>query len=194
MYYKNGFYFSDGFVPEEACEISEETYRLLIEGQSQGKQIVADERGFPILIEPQPSKWHKWDGKSWVTPPENQAQIKAEQQAIVWERIKQKREQNTHIGCYVSSVDKWFHTDINSRQQYIFMRTLSQIPPKTMWKTMDNSFVEMTKALLDELSLALFTQEQADFANAERHRLQMLATESPLDYDFSDGWSTTYGN
>ncbi|MGX2951651.1 DUF4376 domain-containing protein, partial [Ursidibacter sp. B-7004-1] len=36
IYYKDGFYFSDGFVPEGACEISEETYRLLIEGQSQG--------------------------------------------------------------------------------------------------------------------------------------------------------------
>lgn len=136
----------------------------------------------------------EWNGKKWVVSQAKQAQLKAEQQAEMWERIKQKREQNTHIGCYVSSIDKWFHADINSRQQYIFMRTLSQIPPKTMWKTMDNSFVEMTKALLDELSLAIFAQEQADFANAEKHRLQMLAAESPLDYDFSDGWSVTYGN
>lgn len=145
------------------------------------------------LIKPD-SPLAEWDGEQWVVSEIKQAQLKTEQQAEMWERIKQKREQNTHIGCYVASIDKWFHADINSRQQYIFMRTLSQIPQETMWKTMDNSFVEMTKALLDELSLALFAQEQADFANAERHRLQMLATESPLDYDFSDGWSTTYGN
>ncbi|OOR87414.1 phage tail protein, partial [Glaesserella parasuis] len=42
IFYKDGFYNNDhgGFVPEGACEISEETYRLLLEGQAQGKLIV----------------------------------------------------------------------------------------------------------------------------------------------------------
>ncbi|MGX2949381.1 hypothetical protein ACWIUA_00535 [Ursidibacter sp. B-7004-1] len=72
IYYKDGFYFSDGFVPEGACEISEETYRLLIEGQSQGKQIVADEQGLPILIEPAPSPFHTLENGEWVLTEENQ--------------------------------------------------------------------------------------------------------------------------
>ena len=58
---------------------------------------------------------------------------------------------------------------------------------------MDNSFVTMSKPLLDELALKLLTDEQADFANAERHRAAMLAAANPLDYDYSTGWTATYG-
>ncbi|MDP0271739.1 DUF4376 domain-containing protein, partial [Glaesserella parasuis] len=56
LYYKNGFYDDShgGFVPEGACEISAETYRLLLEGQAQGKLIIADDEGNPILSEPPP--------------------------------------------------------------------------------------------------------------------------------------------
>ncbi|TID28249.1 hypothetical protein JO83_03440, partial [Avibacterium paragallinarum] len=119
------------------------------------------------------------------------AELLASQQAQVWELIKQKRYQNCRSGVYVKSVDKWFHSDDASRQQYTFMRTLPDFPP-TQWKTMDNSFVEMTKALLNELSLALFAHEQADFANAERYRLAMLAVDNPLDYDYSTGWQEVF--
>ncbi|AWX16291.1 hypothetical protein CEP48_03275 [Mergibacter septicus] len=117
--------------------------------------------------------------------------LKAEQQTQMWEQIKQKRYQNCRSGVYVKSVDKWFHSDDASRQQYTFMRTLPDFPP-TQWKTMDNSFVEMTKDLLNELSLAMFAHEQADFANAERHRAAMLAAENPLDYDYSTGWQEVF--
>lgn len=134
----------------------------------------------------------KWDGNKWVLDESKQAKLRASQQAEVWGQIKQKRYQNCRSGVYVKSVDKWFHSDDASRQQYTFMRTLPDFPA-TRWKTMDNSFVEMTKALLNELSLAMFAHEQADFANAERHRLGMLAAENPLDYDYSTGWQEVYG-
>ncbi|MCW9710924.1 DUF4376 domain-containing protein [Avibacterium sp. 21-586] len=139
-----------------------------------------------------PSPLHSWQEDKWVLDESKQAKLRASQQAEVWGKIKQKRYQNCRGGVYVKSVDKWFHSDDASRQQYTFMRTLPDFPP-TAWKTMDNSFVEMTKALLNELSLAMFTHEQADFANAERHRLAMLAVDNPLDYDYSTGWSAIYG-
>ena len=84
---------------------------------------------------------------------------------------------------------KWFHNDDSARQQYTFLRTLPKLPEKLIWKTIDNSFVEMTQALLDELSLKLIADEQADFANAERHRAAMLKADNPLDYDYSAGWT-----
>ncbi|SKN87598.1 Uncharacterised protein [Mycobacteroides abscessus subsp. massiliense] len=34
--------------------------------------------------------------------------------------------------------------------------------------------------------------EQADFANAERHKAAMLKAENPLEYDYSDGWTANY--
>lgn len=191
MYYKDGGFYPAETVPD-AVEVSQEDYIALIEGQSRGKQIVTGVDGQPILAEPQPSRYHEWNGKAWVISADKEVELKTAQQSQIWEQIKAKREVNGRKGCFVASVGKWFHTDDHSRQQYIFMRTLAKIPPKTLWKTMDNSFVEMTKALLDELSFAMFTQEQSDFANAERHRLQMLAANAPLEYDFSTGWSETY--
>ncbi|PVX40517.1 uncharacterized protein DUF4376 [Pasteurella langaaensis DSM 22999] len=140
---------------------------------------------------PRPTPHHSWSGSKWVIDDDKKIELKAQQQAQVWECIKQKRYQNGRLGVYVKSVDKWFHTDDASRQQYTFMRTLPEFPP-TQWKTMDNSFVTMTKELLNELSLAMLANEQADFANAEKHRLAMLEAENPQDYDYSTGWREVY--
>ncbi|TYG33482.1 DUF4376 domain-containing protein [Lonepinella koalarum] len=140
-----------------------------------------------------PSTYHHWSGTEWILPTEKQADIKADQQAQMWKQIKQKRYDNGRNGVYVKSVDKWFHTDDVSRQQYTFLRTLDNFPT-TQWKVMDNSFVALDKTLLDELSLAIFAHEQADFTNAEMHRVAMLQAENPLDYDYSTGWSEIYEN
>ena len=110
----------------------------------------------------------------------------------IWEKIKQVRYTKCHSGVYVKSVDKWFHSDTNSRQQYIFLRTLPVIPDNTEWKTMDNSFVVMTKELLDEISLAMFSDEQKNFSNAESHKVKLFKSKSPFEYDFSEGWTKTY--
>lgn len=114
-----------------------------------------------------------------------------QRQEVVWERIKAERYKRTHSGVYVASVDKWFHTNEPSRQQYTFMRTLPVFEALN-WKTMDGTFVEMDKTLLDKLSLAILQMEQANFANAEQHRIAMLASDDPGDYDYSTGWSEIY--
>ena len=114
---------------------------------------------------------------------------KAEQQTEMWERIKDKRAQSCHAGIYINSIKKWIHSDLDSRQQYTFLRTLDKLPEDLVWKTLDNSFVPMTRALLDELSLKLIADEQHDFQNAERHKAAMLKAENPLEYDYSSGWS-----
>lgn len=84
MYYKNGF-FDDtdgGFVPESAVEISRDKYIELLNGQSQGKQIIADKTGYPVLIDPQPSAAHvlNIDTLTWVISPEKQTALLADTQ------------------------------------------------------------------------------------------------------------------
>lgn len=56
----NGFYI-EGFheIPNGAIEITEETYRTLLDGQATGKQIIANKQGNPVLIDPQPSDAHE---------------------------------------------------------------------------------------------------------------------------------------
>ncbi|MGQ0286799.1 DUF4376 domain-containing protein [Pasteurellaceae bacterium 22721_9_1] len=179
-----------------SCNLEPDSADLM----SRNETVVQSEDIFdnPVLINgiiveqsPRPSSYHKLQNGIWVISDEHQVQLKAEQQTQVWEQIKQKRHDNLRGGCYVKSVDKWFHTNDESRQQYIFMRTLDQLPP-IQWKTMDNSFVTLTKALLDELSMQMLLNEQADFTNAERHKALMEQADTPLDYDFSTGWSAVY--
>ena len=52
MYWNNGFY--DTKV-NGSVEISEEHYQELLSGQSAGKMIVENEKGFPILVEYEPT-------------------------------------------------------------------------------------------------------------------------------------------
>lgn len=136
-----------------------------------------------------PSELHEWNGKAWALNKTAAEELKAQQQAEMWERIKAKRAQSCHTGIYIKSIKKWMHSDLDSRQQYTFLRTLDKLPENLMWKTLDNSFVPMTRELLDELSLKLIVDEQHDFQNAERHKAAMLKAENPMEYDYSSGWS-----
>lgn len=175
-------------LPDDLQEIDDETYLKLLKAINSGC-IVFDDLS---ISTPKPSQYHTWHDRQWHIDEQTQQQITAQQQAQVWENIKQMRHDKCRGGCYVKSVNKWFHSDDASRQQYIFMRTLPDIPQNTMWKTMDGSFIAMTKPLLDELSIALFAEEQHNFITAEQHRAKMLQAENPLDYDYSDGWSKIY--
>ncbi|HHL3634113.1 DUF4376 domain-containing protein [Neisseria polysaccharea] len=193
IYFKNGFYDDAlGSVPEGAVAVRAEEYAALLAGQAQGRQIAADSDGRPVLTPPRPSEYHEWDGKKWEIGEAAAARKKAAAVAAVWEKIKQKRHQNLRGGVYVESVGKWFHNTDEARQQYTFMRTLPQLPPDLQWKTMDGGFVNLTRPLLDELSLKLLADEQQDFANAERHRVLMEQSDDPENYDYSDGWTENY--
>ena len=53
----NGFYVPEihgDNIPADAVEITVEEHQALLEGQSQGKRIVADENGYPVLQDPPP--------------------------------------------------------------------------------------------------------------------------------------------
>ena len=97
IYYKNGF-FDDaegGFVPESAVEISQDKYIELLNGQSQGKQIIADKTGNPVLIDPQPSVAHvlNLDTLTWEISPEKQTALFAQQKESLLNKLADKADQ-----------------------------------------------------------------------------------------------------
>ncbi|BCB16428.1 hypothetical protein JPHIA_13280 [Haemophilus influenzae] len=97
IYYKNGF-FDDtdgGFVPESAVEISQETYLELLNGQSRGKQIIADKTGYPVLIDPQPSAAHvlNLDTLTWEISAEKQTALFAQQKEGLLNKLANKADQ-----------------------------------------------------------------------------------------------------
>lgn len=173
--------------------VTDDDYYRLLNGRATGGVIYLNGSRLEVTP-PRPTQAHDWDGKSktWIVSPEKLTALLTEQQALMWEKIKQKRYDNLRSGVYVKSIGKWFHSNDESRQQYTFLRTLSDLPENLMWKTMDNSFVKVTKAILDELTLQLILDEQADFMNAERHKALMEQAENPLEYDFSSGWVRTF--
>ena len=87
MYYydkkTNGFLVQGvNLIPEGAINITDEHHKQLLIGQSQGKQIIADKTGNPVLITPQPSAAHELnlDMLTWEISPEKQTALLAETQ------------------------------------------------------------------------------------------------------------------
>ena len=196
-YYQNGFLHTDGTPPEGAVALTAAEHEALVVGQCTGQIVMPGKDGKPVLADPAPCTSCTWDGEKWQIDPECAAKLKAEQQAEVWERIKQKRYDNLRQGVYVKSVGKWFQTDDATRLQYLTLRTLDAeaFPLKEPWKTMDNTYIppeKCTKDLFNEIVIQMVADETADFHNAERHRLAMLQAEKPLEYDFSKGWTANF--
>lgn len=73
IFYKDGFYDDSlgGSVPDGAVEISQEIYIELIESQSQGKKIIPNESGYPVLVDLAPSEFHELKNGKWIISPEN---------------------------------------------------------------------------------------------------------------------------
>lgn len=73
IFYKDGFYDDSlgGSVPDGAVEISQEIYIELIESQSQGKKIIPDESGYPVLVDLAPSEFHELKNGKWIISLEN---------------------------------------------------------------------------------------------------------------------------
>ena len=97
IYYKGGF-FDDadgGFVPESAVEISQDKYIELLNGQAQGKQIIANKTGYPVLIDPQPSAAHvlNLDTLKWEISAEKQTALFAQQKESLLNKLADKADQ-----------------------------------------------------------------------------------------------------
>lgn len=194
-YYQNGFLHTDGTPPEGAVALTDAEHEALVVGQCTGQIVMPGKNGKPVLADPAPCPSSTWDGTQWQIDPECAARLKAEQQDEMWERIKAKRYDNLRHGVYIKSVGKWFQTDDATRLQYLALALESVtggFKKPINWKTMDNSFLQLTPDLLREIMQTMHDNEQADFANAEKHKAAMLKAEHPLEYDYSDGWTANF--
>ena len=100
MYYydkkTNGFLVQGvNLIPEGAINITDEHHQQLLIGQSQGKQIIADKTGKPILIDSQPSAAHvlNLDTLTWEISPEKQTALFAQQKESLLNKLADKADQ-----------------------------------------------------------------------------------------------------
>lgn len=178
-------------IPADAVEISGEEHVALLAGQSNGKRIVADEFGRPVLQPP--------------VPP-----TADEVKAAAWERIKAERDRRAEASGFVV-VTKWYHSDGTSKLQHLGNKDTARdqlaaggtmasalLDPvggqQIVWKTMDGTFVPLTCQLAFDIVKAGKGAEFAHFKAAETHKAAMEASADPAAYDFkSAGWPATFG-
>lgn len=108
----NGFYIEDLHeIPTGATEISEETYRTLLDGQAAGKQIIANKQGNPILVDLQPSDEHELnlDTLTWEISAEKQNALLTEKRNRLIEQI------DSHAAAIYSTWTR-FESEYRERQ------------------------------------------------------------------------------
>jgi len=134
------------------------------------------------------------DTKLWTEDPDLKAKYLERIREEVWEKIKQKRSESIETGVYHARLQKWFHTDSEAQRNYALIghaisSTLYQ--PKR-WKTMDGTFIEMTREVFQDVLALALKKADDDYRNAEIHKAKVMASTDPLAYDYSTGWSAGY--
>ncbi|HDR1846255.1 TPA: DUF4376 domain-containing protein [Pasteurella multocida] len=194
IYFKDGFYFD--VQPQGAIELSEERYTELLAGQAQGKIIVSDSQGEPILTEPSPTEYHEWDGEKWAISAEKQAEIKLLQQEKMREKINALRDEKINGGVYVPELGKWFDSDARAERSLNSVKSTFDLlgDMEITWTCADNTQVQINKEKLILVWKAIMQAQQQNHANALHHKAEMMKAENPVNYDYSAGWTEVYGS
>ncbi|MEG9490777.1 DUF4376 domain-containing protein [Mannheimia indoligenes] len=170
-----------------------------------GEQAVENEQNFtnPILINGKivekgiaPSPYHEWNGKKWILPKGQQAVKKAEEIAMVRERINVLRDSKSAGGVYVEQLGKWFDSDDKAQKKLLGLKATMDLIGTEMtvdWTCADNTdFEGFGKAHLTAVIAAILQAENHNHTIARQHKANLEQADNPLEYDYSSGWAKTY--
>ncbi|SUB32802.1 Uncharacterised protein [[Pasteurella] mairii] len=116
IFYKAGFFSDDNpqAVPNGAILLSQEYYLELIAGQSEGKMIVSDESGSPILIAPPPTPFHQLVAGKWVISDENQTALLTQNKDKLIKKLAEKIDSfkaQLLVGYPQAEIDSFFRQE-----------------------------------------------------------------------------------
>ena len=113
-----------------------------------------------------------------------------------WEQIKEIRTFKMNDGVLIQSIGKWFHTDLHSKQQIqaLVVANLIGIYKTTAWKTMDNTYVQLTPMLLLQVFGAMLENESRLFDIGGLHYESLYTSNDPVNYDPASQWPTTFSD
>ena len=183
-------------IPTSAIAVNnEQEYQLLIDGRSSGREITLM-GGSLTLTSPRPSKHHEWNGTEWTISPEQQAVKKAEEIAIVRERINALRDSKSAGGVYVEQLGKWFDSDDKAQKKLLGLKATMDLMASEMtvdWTCADNTDLEgFGKPHLTAVIATILQTENHNHTVARQHKAALEQAENPIEYDYSGGWSKTY--
>lgn len=113
-----------------------------------------------------------------------------------WEKIKEIRTFKMSDGVLIQSIGKWFHTDLYSKQQIqaLVVTNLIGIYKTTAWKTLDNTYVQLTPMLLLQVFGAMLENESRLFDIGKLHYESLYTSSDPVNYDPASQWPTTFSD
>ena len=176
MYYSKstgGFYdaaIHGDNIPADAVEITAEQHAALMQAQAAGKQIVADENGYPIAIDP-------------PLPMRTRASLLAEVVAKRW----QVETGGILIGGTPIATDRESQAQVSSAYASLKDGLITDTP----WKAMEGSFAPLTLAEFEPVAQAVAAHVRACFAAEQAHSeaISAMMTQDELDaYSIEEGW------
>lgn len=113
-----------------------------------------------------------------------------------WEKIKEIRTFKMNDGVLIQSIGKWFHTDLYSKQQIqaLVVANIIGIYKTTAWKTLDNTYVQLTPMLLLQVFGAMLENESRLFDIGKLHYESLYTSSDPVNYDPASQWPTTFSD
>ena len=99
-------------------------------------------------------------------------------------------------GVLIQSTGKWFHTDLYSKQQIqaLVVANIIGIYKTTAWKTLDNTYVQLTPPLLLQVLGAMLENEARLFEIGKLHYDMLHTSQDPANYDPTSQWPTTFSD
>lgn len=143
-----------------------------------------------FIHSPRPSLAHVWTEGAWVMS-DNLTRL-GTARATLATAIKEVRDARKSGGVKVGT--DWFHSDDPSRVQHLGLLQLGDnIPADLMWKTMQGTFVVMTKTLVTNIFNSMLAHDMNTFAMAELHIACMSEYYDPYAYNYKSRWPAVYG-
>lgn len=148
-----------------------------------------------------PNDYLDWDDvtHAWVVNSVKLEQWIVDEKIRLWEEIKKERSRVLQSGVkmVVNGTPKWFHTDMESQQSYD--RAISHLKKhegkSISWKTMDNTFVDLTLSDLNALIDHIFVVGQRVFQIAEEKKQKLNALTDPVlisNFSVKGNWVEVY--
>lgn len=194
---KNKCFLVDGIhqIPNDAISVNEQDYKLLIDGRTKGREIILMGNTL-TLTPPKPSQAHKWDGSKWVVDEQAKIGLLQQQREQVRQLINDKRDAVDTAGVFVESLGKWLDSDSKAYQNILGIKASLDLlgDMEISWTWADNSNSTISKQDLAVMVGALLQAKQANHANAIKHKQAVMQSSSPLEYDYSTGWTKTYAD
>lgn len=150
-----------------------------------------------------PNTYYDWDNEThtWVVNQSKLASYIQERKHIIWEEIKKERGKVLQSGVkmIINGEPKWFHTDTVSQISYDRAKTYLEKhkDERIAWKTMDNTYVQISLQDLNDLTDHIFVSGQRIFQIAEqkKHKLNSLTDPNLIDsFDIRGDWGEVYSS